>query len=133
LTQQFTLLGFYFRPDIVKLRFIKNNLNKINLILDKIKKMSIILFRSLNRDLILEVNMYHINYRLVKSIHEAQQNDISRMIEQDALAKMVKDCSPSIAGRAADRLGDGLILLGEKLRNGNSSKPAALLPTYDCD
>jgi hypothetical protein len=95
--------------------------------------MSIILFRSLNRDLILEVNMYHINYRLVKSIHEAQQNDISRMIEQDALAKMVKDCSPSIAGRAADRLGDGLILLGEKLRNGNSSKPAALLTTYDCD
>jgi hypothetical protein len=77
--------------------------------------------------------MYHTNYRLVKSIHEAQQNDISRMIEQDALTKMVKDCSPSIAGRAADRLGDGLILLGEKLRNGNSSKPAALLPTYDCD
>jgi hypothetical protein len=77
--------------------------------------------------------MYHINYRLVKSRHEAQQNDISRMIGQNALAKMVKDCSPSIVGRAAGRLGDGLILLGETLRNGNSSKPAALLPTYDWD
>jgi hypothetical protein len=77
--------------------------------------------------------MYHINYRLVKSRYETQQNDLSCIIEQDALTKMVKDCSPSIAGRAAGRLGDGLILLGEKLRNGNSSKPSALLPTYDCD
>jgi hypothetical protein len=77
--------------------------------------------------------MYHVNDRLVKSKYQAQQNDISRTIEQDALSKMIPDCSPSIAGLAAGRLGDGLILVGEKLRNGNASKTAALLPTYDWD
>lgn len=77
--------------------------------------------------------MYHIDYSYVKITHHAQQEQITRLLDQQGLARFSSKDSPNLVEKAVHSLGDGLIRWGEKLKDGNDSRPAAMLPTYDCD
>ena len=81
----------------------------------------------------MEVEMYHIDYSLVMIKHAAQEKQITYDLEQQSLARLPLKVSRNLPERAVKKLGDDLIHWGEKLKDGNSSSPNPMLPTFDCD
>ncbi len=77
--------------------------------------------------------MYHVNDLLVKTRHEDQQAEIVRDFEHRELASYSSKSSRGQAGVAMDRLGDGLIRLGQRLKDGDNSTPSQMDLTFDCD
>lgn len=77
--------------------------------------------------------MYRLDNILVRSRHETQQGEIRRDLEQKDLTRYSSKSSPKLAGRAVSRLGDGLIRLGQNLKDGSGSKTSSIDLTLDCD
>jgi hypothetical protein len=81
----------------------------------------------------MEVKMYHVNDLIVSSRYKERQAEIRHDYDQKDLASFSTKSSTGLTGRTIDSLGDGLIRIGQKLKEGDSSKPSPIYPTLDFD
>jgi hypothetical protein len=75
----------------------------------------------------------YVDYSQVRVRQNALEHELSRAYEKDQLLFLSGKGSNLVAGRAFDRLGDGLIHLGEKLKDANTARPKTWVVTSDCD
>ena len=68
--------------------------------------------------------MYYTDYSTAKINHDHKQREFAKAAEADRAARWSEGSSPSLNGRAKDKLGEGLISLGTLLKGGRSSGQA---------
>jgi hypothetical protein len=77
--------------------------------------------------------MYQFNDMLVIAWQKAQKAEILRDFEERDIARFSSNRSPNLAFRAAEWVGDNLIRLGHKLKDGDNSKFSPKHLSVDCD
>jgi hypothetical protein len=68
--------------------------------------------------------MYYTDYSTAKINHDHKQREFVKAAEAHREARWSESSSPSLPGRAKDKLGEGLINLGTLLKSGRSSGQA---------
>jgi hypothetical protein len=77
--------------------------------------------------------MYYLNDPLVKSKYERRQAQVLSDSEHRDLARYSLKSSQKLTNRSVDRLGDGLIRLGNRLKDGEGTSSSTMQLTFDCD
>jgi hypothetical protein len=81
----------------------------------------------------MEVDMCQINDQLVKTRYKIFEEEINRNFEKKDLARYSSKYSPGLASRTVDRIGYGLIHLGQKLKANDNSNTSDLQLPFDYD
>jgi hypothetical protein len=68
--------------------------------------------------------MYYTDYSTAKINYDHKTREFAKAAEADRAARWSRGSSPSLNGRAKDKLGAGLINLGTLLKGGHSSGQA---------
>jgi hypothetical protein len=68
--------------------------------------------------------MYYTDYSTAKINHDHKTREFAKAAQADRAARWSVGSSPSLNGRAKDKIGEGLIGLGTLLKGGHSSGQA---------
>jgi hypothetical protein len=77
--------------------------------------------------------MLYMDYSQVRAMQVARQIELGTATEKNQLSRSPNQANYSITGATLERLGNGLIWMGERLKSTGKSYSPMKVATSDCD